>query len=191
MIEKIDDHIIDHEILAVKNVQENDARYIKTESDPLSLHLNQTTPQSVINGAPTFAAGLNVTGTMAATTVTGINVTSGSNPGHTHTTTETDPLSLHLDQTTPQTVTAGAPTFGAGLNVTGTMAATTVTGANVTSGVDPGHTHSGGVVASSYGGIYQVFASDVLTVALGRILYTSRVILTEGILNISGILEVN
>jgi hypothetical protein len=30
------------------------------------------------------------------------------------------------------------------LTVTGTMAATTVTGANVTSGADPGHTHTGG-----------------------------------------------
>jgi hypothetical protein len=29
--------------------------------------------------------------------------------------TETDPLSLHLDQTTPQTITGGAPIFGAGL----------------------------------------------------------------------------
>ena len=32
-----------------------------------------------------FSAGIDVTGTMAATTVTGANVTSGANPGHTHT----------------------------------------------------------------------------------------------------------
>ncbi|KKN55842.1 hypothetical protein LCGC14_0578330 [marine sediment metagenome] len=32
------------------------------------------------------------------------------------------------------------------VNVTGTLAATTVTGANVTSGADPGHTHTGGGV---------------------------------------------
>lgn len=48
-----------------------DARYVKTvdlptvvpanETDPLSLHLDQTTPQTVINGAPTFSDGANFT----------------------------------------------------------------------------------------------------------------------------------
>lgn len=58
MIEKIEDHIIDHEILSIKNVQQNDARYVKTETDPLSLHLDQTTPQTVTTGIPIFSAGV-------------------------------------------------------------------------------------------------------------------------------------
>jgi hypothetical protein len=31
---------------------------IDTEVDPLSLHLDQTTPQEIINGAPIFTKGL-------------------------------------------------------------------------------------------------------------------------------------
>ena len=38
--------------------------------------------------------------------------------------------------------------FGEGVDVTGTCAATTVTGANVTSGADPGHTHTGASLGS-------------------------------------------
>lgn len=40
-------------------------------------------------------------------------------------------------------------TVNGDLTVTGTVAAGTVTGANVTSGVDPGHTHTGGAVSTN------------------------------------------
>ena len=43
--------------------------YAYTETDPLSLHLDQTTPQTVSNGAPTFSQGIyaNATGDTAIT----------------------------------------------------------------------------------------------------------------------------
>ena len=56
-----------------------DAAGVTAESDPLSLHLDQTTPQSVINGQPNFKAGLisDPTGTFDITTVTGTPVKLG------------------------------------------------------------------------------------------------------------------
>lgn len=45
----------------------------------------------------TMTNGLTVTGTVAATTVTGANVTSGANPGHTHTTTSISGLDVSDD----------------------------------------------------------------------------------------------
>ena len=48
-----------------KPVLGNDGLYKKTpvidptpETDPLSLHLDQTTPQTVINGSPRFSVGI-------------------------------------------------------------------------------------------------------------------------------------
>lgn len=184
--------------------------------------------------------GLNVAGLVAATTVTGANVTTGADPGHTHTGASLDTIDIsddtNLAVTAPITLTddtvgitiakdivagtgltggeddvlpgadadttlnvgagdgidvaadsvavdvtdilgdglredandievyglvasdgtpndaffldaAGKPTAGYGLDVTGTMAATTVTGTNVTTGADPGHTHTGASIA--------------------------------------------
>lgn len=110
-------------------------------------------------------------------TVSGVNVTSGADPGHTHgsgSITEADPLSLHLNQTVSQDISNGQPDFLAGLRAgsinelsidvsgncvtTGTVSGTTITGGNVTSGVDPGHTHTGGAPATS---TYIVQTSDV------------------------------
>lgn len=45
----------------------------------------------------TMTNGLTVTGTVAATTVTGANVTSGANPGHTHTTTSISGIDVSDD----------------------------------------------------------------------------------------------
>lgn len=75
---------------------------------------------------------------ITATTVTGANVTSGSDPGHTHTAYQAAGNYL-LDTT---------DTFTGTLTVTGTVAATTVTGANVTTGANPGHTHTGSSISS-------------------------------------------
>lgn len=63
----------------------------------------------------------------------------------------------------------------AGLDVTGTMAATTVTGANVTSGVDPGHTHS----------IYLTAESDTLATVTGRGATTATASTFSGGINMS------
>jgi hypothetical protein len=54
---------------------------------PLAIYTGANTTQLVLNTDGTVDVGgaLGVTGTMAATTVTGANVTSGSDPGHTHT----------------------------------------------------------------------------------------------------------
>jgi len=75
---------------------------------------------------------------------TGTNVTAGADPGHTHTAvsiTEADPLAVHVDGSTP--LTANWPVGGFNVTGVGTLAATTVTGANVTAGANPGHTHTG------------------------------------------------
>ena len=47
------------------------------------------------------------------------------------------------------------------------------------------------VSSDSYGGFYHIFSSESISIPLGRILYTSRYAVTEGIVNIRGILEVN
>jgi len=56
-----------------------DAAGVTTETDPLSLHLDQTTPQSVINGQPNFKVGLiaDPTGTFDFTTIAGVPVPFG------------------------------------------------------------------------------------------------------------------
>jgi hypothetical protein len=38
--------------------------YLTSEADPLSLHLDQTTPQTIINGVPNFNAGMSAIGTV-------------------------------------------------------------------------------------------------------------------------------
>ncbi len=162
---------------------------------------------------------LNVTGILAATTVTGANVTSGVDPGHTHTSS-----SISIDRLVSATTSSGqelvftsdgivdvlsypnaallitssgssglsissariaavladlliqgvggsgidwivdvdasgnltfdrsgverASITSSGLTVVGTMGADTVTGANVTSGEDPGHTHTSASIAT-------------------------------------------
>jgi len=42
------------------NPSTNNFDYYQEESDPLSLHKDQTTPQKVINGAPQFDEGITV-----------------------------------------------------------------------------------------------------------------------------------
>jgi hypothetical protein len=65
-------------------------------------------------------------------------------------------------------------TFAAGATtITGTMAATTVTGVNVTSGADPGHTHTGASLGS-------VDISDDTNLAV-----TSPIVLTDDTLSLS------
>lgn len=43
---------------AILITNENIGSYVTPETDPLSLHLDQTTPQSVINGTPIFVGGI-------------------------------------------------------------------------------------------------------------------------------------
>lgn len=65
-------------------------------------------------GSPSIVAGTNITITQNGNGEKVINTTGGV-------LTETDPLSLHLDQTTPQTVINGAPIFNEGLKSNGSI----------------------------------------------------------------------
>ena len=227
---------------------------------------------------------LQVTGTIAGTTVTGANVTTGSNPGHTHTTaaisnlssytgfdaryyTETElntdggggqvhwnnitavPASvsgamgsfiIDTDNEASTTITDaetitfsegtgmsvsrssntitfavdGVPTIsgtpannylavwdsptsvegvsalnwdGSTLQVTGTLAATTVTGANVTSGSNPGHTHTG------YASVAGTPANNRLAVwtSANEIEGESNLTYSSGVFNVVGTMTVD
>jgi microcystin-dependent protein len=141
---------------------------VPVETDPLSLHLDQTTPQNIINGAPTFNSGLkileggasptkhtlfqggdqtaSITYTLPTAQAIGIgneflkNNGSGNLSWTNAVVTETDPLSLHLDQTTPQQVINGAPKFNAGIKILETGATpskyTSLTGGDQTIDLD-------------------------------------------------------
>lgn len=79
------------------------------------------------NGSQKFAtsaAGASVTGTLTATTVSGLNVTSGADPGHTHTTASITGLSG--TNTGDQTITLTGDVTGTG---TGSFATTIAAGA--------------------------------------------------------------
>lgn len=120
------------------------------------------------NGSDSTTGTITAAGFTTSGTVTGINVTSGANPGHTHTTTsisnlDTSDITTGIlpvsrggtglasitanrlvtgNGTSAMTAEANLTFDGSTLSITGTATAATICGANVTSGADPGHTHT-------------------------------------------------
>jgi len=102
--------------------------YLTAETDPLSLHLNQTTPQTV-TASPIAdwltASKVVFTDANKKLTSTGIGTSSqfikgdGSLDSSTYITSESDPLSLHLNQSSAQDVTGGKPDFQEGVQIDG------------------------------------------------------------------------
>jgi len=110
--------------------QNSEWMLLGTENAAVNIYYNGSSKIQTTN------TGANITGTLAATTVTGANVTSGANPGHTHTTTSISSLDASdtttgvfdvarlratIDGATPSWNIVNHTRFGAALDMNGLL----------------------------------------------------------------------